>query len=247
MIEAILFDFNATLIRSRTWIELEVRDLPRAAFAHLASQGHIRLLNGNQLAKAEAIFLAARESSNLTNVETSHLEDLTAMVEALGLGAQVPPALVEETVATLHRRCIPTVELLPNVAETLRQLQDIGLRLGIISNAAYSPFLTWTLEHFEILNYFEDVVVSADVQTRKPGLEIFHIALRRMRLQPATTVYVGDDYVKDVIAARQFGLRPIWYQPAGDAAIPDDGPSPDAIVADHAEIPPLARQWRDDA
>jgi putative hydrolase of the HAD superfamily len=247
VIEAFLFDFNATLIRSRTWIELEVRDLPRASFAHLASQGHIRLLDGGQLSKAESIFRAARESSNRTNVETSHVEDLTAMVEVLGLEEQVPPALVEETVATLHRRCIPTVELLPHVAETLQQLQDMGLRLGIVSNAAYSPFLTWTLDHFGILDYFEDVVVSADVQARKPGLEIFRIALERMRLPPEDTVYVGDDYVKDVTASRQFGLRPIWYRPAGDTTIPEDGPPPDAIVADHADIPPLARQWRDDA
>jgi HAD superfamily hydrolase (TIGR01509 family) len=247
VIEAFLFDFNATLIRSRTWIELEVRDLPRAAFALLASQGHVPLLDRDQLARVEAIFRAARDSSNRTNVETSHLEDLAAMVEALGLGEQVPPALVEETVATLHRRCISTVELLPNVAEMLRQLQDVGLRLGIVSNAAYPPFLTWTLDHFGILDYFEDIVVSADVQTRKPGLEIFRIALDRMGLQSEGTAYVGDDYVKDVAASRQFGLRPIWYCPAGDAVIPDGEPSPDAIVADHADIPPLAKKWRDGA
>jgi HAD superfamily hydrolase (TIGR01509 family) len=239
-----LFDFHGTLMRSRTWIDLEVRDLPRAAFSHLVSQGHIPLLDDEQFLRAEDIFRAARLTAESTYRETSHVDDLTAMVEALGLQEQVQPQLIEETVAALHRRCVPTVELMACTAETLQRLQDMGLRLGIVSNAAYAPFLTWTLAHFGILDFFEEIVVSADVKTRKPGLEIFRIAFDRMGLRAAETAYVGDDFRRDIVASKKIGMRAIWYRPDGDTASPDGKTTPDAIVTALDKIPDWAEAWR---
>jgi putative hydrolase of the HAD superfamily len=247
VITAFLFDFNGTLMRSPTWIALEVRDLPRAAFALLAKAGHIPLLDEERLALAEEVFRNQRASADNSYRETSHVDDLTQMVEALALSTKVSTSLISETVAMLHRRCILTVELMAYTEETLQQLHELGLRLGIISNAAYSPFLTWTLEHFNILEYFEEIVVSADVNTRKPGLDIFKIALRRMELQPEETVYVGDDYRKDVVASKQLGIRAIWYQPNGDAPPPDSEVTPDAVVTGHDQIPALAKRWLSEA
>lgn len=243
MLKAILFDFNATLIRSPEWIALEVRELPRRAFAYLASEGHIDPLSGAQLEKAEAVFREARLAADESYRETSHVDDLTAMVSALGLQEQAPPSLIEETVATLHRQCVPRVRLEPHAQETLQHLQRMSLRLGIISNAAYAPFLKWTFEHFDLLNFFEEVIVSADVRTRKPGLDIFRIALERMGLSPPETVYVGDDYIKDVVASKKIGLRAIWYRPDEETRPSRDQTEADAIVTDHAEIPDLIKAW----
>jgi HAD superfamily hydrolase (TIGR01509 family) len=243
MISTFLFDFNGTLMRSPTWIALEVRDLPRAAFALLAEEGHVPPLSEEQSALAERVFRNQRAAAEGLYEETSHLDDLAAMVHELGLEEQVPPALVEETVATLHRRCIPTVELMPHTSESLARLHEMGLRLGIISNAAYPPFLSWTLEHFGILDYFEEVVVSADVRTRKPGLDIFKIALARMGLEADKTAYVGDDFRKDVAASKQVGLRAVWFNPDDKAPLPCIDTCADAVVRDHNEIPPLAACW----
>ena len=146
MIEAVLFDFHRTLVSSRAWMALEIRTLPRAAFAYLARTKRIPLLDEEQLARAEAVFRAARRQAEETGRETSHVEDLSAMVEALGLAQTVPGEAVEQTVAELHRRCVETAELMDGVARTLTDLRQMGYRLGIVSNAAYSPFLTWTLE-----------------------------------------------------------------------------------------------------
>jgi HAD superfamily hydrolase (TIGR01509 family) len=243
MISTFLFDFNGTLMRSPTWIALEIRDLPRAAFAHLAKEGHIPLLSEEQLALAESVFCEQREAADTLYRETSHVDDLAAMVRRLDLQAQVPQALIEETVATLHRRCIPTVELMPYIEDSLARLQGMGLRLGIISNAAYPPFLTWTLDHFGILDFFEDVIVSADVRTRKPGLDIFQIGLERMGLEAGQTAYVGDDFRKDVTASKQIGMRAVWFNPDVKTSPLGDGATADAIVRGHDEIPPLAAQW----
>ena len=243
MIKAILFDFNATLIHAPAWMALETRTLARDAFNLLAAQGHVAPLSAEQLLKAEAVFEMARKTADQTNRETSHVADLIAVINALGYQKTVSHLLAEETVAVLHRSCIPNVKLMVHVEKTLELLQAKGLRLGIISNAAYAPFLIWTLEHFKILDVFEEVVVSADVGGRKPGAEIFQMTLARMRLKPSEVVYVGDDFHKDVVPSKQLGLRAVWYRPEGDASIPTGGTIPDAVVVGHDDLPTLAEQW----
>lgn len=243
MIAAFLFDFNGTLMRSPAWIALELRDLPRAALAHLAEAGHIQPSDEEQLARAEAVFRQRRAAAESTLRETSHVDDLTAILQALDLQAAASPELIAETVTQLHRRCLPTVELMPDVPQMLQGLRRLGLRLGIVSNAAFAPFLSWTLERFELLSYFEDIVVSADVAARKPGHEIFRIALKRLGLRESATVYVGDDFVKDVKASKELNMRAIWYRPNGGRLPPGEIVRPDAVVTGHVQIPPLAAQW----
>jgi HAD superfamily hydrolase (TIGR01509 family) len=224
---------------------LEIRTLPRAAFYHLASLGRIPLLDEGLLSEAEAVFRVARQEAEASGRETTHTEDLAAMVEALGLQRQVSPQDIQATVASLHRRCVGSTELIEATRETLLHLKDSGYLLGVISNAAYAPFLSWTLEHFKIASFFEDVVVSADVRARKPWPKIFHIALERLGLSPAQAAYVGDDFRKDIAASKRLGMRAIWYRPEGDPPRPDERAIPDAIVTSIDEIPQWAERWRD--
>ncbi|TDJ14514.1 MAG: HAD family hydrolase [Gammaproteobacteria bacterium] len=243
MIKAVLFDFSSTLIDSPAWMALEIRTLPRDAFELLVADGHIAPLGAEELGQAESIFHQARELANATERETSHADNLSSMVAALGLQDQVSQVLVEQTVATLHRRCLPKVTLVTGAAETLTALQAHDYRISIISNAAYSPFLTWTLERFELLHLFEKIVVSADVGVRKPGLDIFRMTLDQLELEPADVVYVGDDFQKDVAAPKQLGMRAIWFRPDGAAPPPEGQAAADAAVSELVQIPDRVDRW----
>ena len=243
MIKAVLFDFNETLIHSPEWMSLETKELPNAALSSLVQAGHLPELSDEQISTAEAIFRKARQTANSTNRETSHVSDLIAMIDALGYQHLLPRSIMESTVAALHRDCVPKVILLPHTKRMLERLDELGLRMGIISNAAYSPFLSWTLGHFGVLEFFEDILVSADIRLRKPALEIFHVALRRMQLQPKDVAYVGDDFQKDVVPSKQIGLRAIWRKPEVVSSGPDKDTTPDAVITNNEEIPPLAEQW----
>jgi putative hydrolase of the HAD superfamily len=246
MITALLFDFNGTLIRSPQWMDLETRRLPEAALAQLALEGDLPPLDGVGLAVAQQAFRTARLRANDSGRETSHLEDLAAILTAVGQAGHVSCERTEAVVAGLHRACLDNTELLPGAVETVRQLQEMGLRLGIISNAAYPPFLGWALERFGLARAFESVVVSADVGWRKPSSEIFHLALNRLNLQPAEVVYAGDDFEKDVAAPKRLGLRAIWCRLLGQSL--PTGPlasiEPDATVEALREIPEWLARWR---
>lgn len=74
----------------------------------------------------------------------------------------------------------------------------------------------------------DEVIVSNDVDARKPDRRIFDLA--RDRLPADEHVYVGDSYEEDIVGARSAGFRTVYV--AGDAdedAIESD--AADAVVA----------------
>ncbi len=103
------------------------------------------------------------------------------------------------------------------VSPAMRELlEELGgrTRLAIISNA--SDTLEITLEkRFQIAHYFEIVVNSARVGCAKPEPAIFRIALDRLALRPAQTVFT-DDQQHNVDAARGLGLHAVLFTAAHD-------------------------------
>jgi HAD superfamily hydrolase (TIGR01662 family) len=236
MIKAYLFDFNATLMRSPAWMDLEITGLPKQAFDLMAEQGHISALSKHQQKRAEISFSETRIAAEETEQESSHLDDLRAMVQALGLNNQISQILMEETIATLHRNCVSDVTLIDGVSDTLLALKARGFPLGIISNAAYSPFLIWTLTQNELINHFDDIIVSADVGIRKPKTEIFDLSLERMNLKASETAYIGDDIDKDVGGANKAGMLSIWFNPKNQTVPSDALRTPFANISAFTEI-----------
>ena len=86
--------------------------------------------------------------------------------------------------------------------------------------------------------------MSADAGFRKPRPEIFEAALRAIGVRAAESVYVGNDYIKDVIGAKLAGMAAVWLPDAGaEDPRADTGVQPDAVIRDLSELPPLVRGW----
>lgn len=118
----------------------------------------------------------------------------------------------------------------PDVPDSLDRLRDLGLRLGVVSNAASS--LLDFLDYHGLLDRFDFTVVSAVEGIKKPDRRIFEIALQRAGTTPADTTHVGDMYLEDIVGAQRVGIRsflidrgehamfPNHREPAG--SLPDD-------------------------
>lgn len=243
MIEAVLFDFYATLVRSPEWFELEVRTLPEKALSDLSDRGHIRPVSSGGLKNAQRVFRESRLKAERTGRETSHVDDLKAVVAELELSGRVSRALVEETVERLHRRYVPRTTLVPGARDVLQRLRELDFRLGVISNAAYTPFIHWVLAHFDLADMFEETIVSAEVGMRKPAPGIFELALERLGVSPQAAVYVGDDLIKDVQGAKGAGLRAIWFRDDGSEVEQIEGIEPDAVVTKLLDVVEPIRAW----
>jgi putative hydrolase of the HAD superfamily len=97
----------------------------------------------------------------------------------------------------------------PHVTVTLVELMKRGMKLAIVSDA---PRLqAWTrLCSLGIHNYFDVVVTFEDTAKRKPEPEPFAKALELMKLRPEEAMMVGDWAERDVVGAKEIGMKTVF-------------------------------------
>jgi HAD superfamily hydrolase (TIGR01509 family) len=93
--------------------------------------------------------------------------------------------------------------------DTLSTLQSLSevCRLGVISNAW--PYLESILQLLGLWEYFESIIISAQVGLSKPNPAIYELAVRRLHIRPEQAAFV-DDMPQNVVAAENVGLKGLW-------------------------------------
>ncbi len=98
----------------------------------------------------------------------------------------------------------------PGLAETLAELAEAGLKLGIVSNTFVSgSTLDRHLAEEGLISFFNTRVYSCQFGLRKPNKRIFLEAARQVGAEPANIIYVGDRVNKDVKGALRAGMQPV--------------------------------------
>ncbi len=93
----------------------------------------------------------------------------------------------------------------PHVKGALDELSRRNIRMGVITN--WDRTARGILEGSGLDRYFEQVVVSSEEGCEKPDPAIFQLALRKARVSPSDSLYVGDNYYVDAVGARRVGMR----------------------------------------
>ena len=101
--------------------------------------------------------------------------------------------------------------LRPRVGEMLQGLQDLGLKLGVVSNTAALFQVFDSLEAYGIRDYFQDVTLSSVTGYRKPDPNIFLVSLKQVQSDPSTCAYVGDTFSRDVIGPQKLGFGATFH------------------------------------
>tara|TARA_R110002096_G_scaffold16106_23_gene55129 strand:- start:2204 stop:3013 length:810 start_codon:yes stop_codon:yes gene_type:complete len=134
---------------------------------------------------------------------------------------------------------------MPNLVETLGQLRERGLRLGIVSNAQfYTPhlfeaFCNATLDE---LGFDPELqVFSFDLREGKPSTLLYAEIAKSQ--DPKRALFVGNDMLKDIWPAQTVGFKTALF--AGDQRSlrnREDDPRvaethPDLVITDLAQLP----------
>jgi putative hydrolase of the HAD superfamily len=94
----------------------------------------------------------------------------------------------------------------PNVNKTFMALAKSGMKLAVVSDAPSRE--AWMRIYYLNLYHFFDVVITFDDSgERKPSAKPFQMALKAMELQPDETIMVGDWPERDVVGAKQIGMK----------------------------------------
>jgi phosphoglycolate phosphatase len=118
------------------------------------------------------------------------------------------PERIEEAIRIFRER-FSTVGLFENVPydgipSTLAELQSMGLRL-ILATSKPHVFARRILEHFALTHYFEGIYGSELDGTHSNKAELIAHILNSEKIDPATTIMVGDRK-HDIIGARANGI-----------------------------------------
>jgi putative hydrolase of the HAD superfamily len=97
----------------------------------------------------------------------------------------------------------------PNVYKTLMALAKSGIKLAVVSDAPSRE--AWLRIYYLNLYHFFDVVITFDdSRERKPSAKPFQMALDGMDLQAEETIMIGDWPDRDVVGAKQIGMKTVF-------------------------------------
>jgi putative hydrolase of the HAD superfamily len=102
--------------------------------------------------------------------------------------------------------------LYPEVKMVLSKLKQKKLALGLISNA-YEEEINFVLEEASLKKRTFDIIVGVDtVQNMKPHPDVFRYALRKLKVRPEETLFIGDSFEADYEGAERVGMTAILIQ-----------------------------------
>lgn len=94
----------------------------------------------------------------------------------------------------------------PNVNRTLVNLTKLGIKLAVVSDAP-SREAWMRIYYLNLYHFFDAVITLDDSGERKPSSKPFEMALKILNLEPQDSLMIGDWPERDVVGAKQIGMR----------------------------------------
>ena len=102
-----------------------------------------------------------------------------------------------------------TLLVYPNVNKTLIELIKMGIQLSVVSDAP-SREAWMRLYYLNLHHVFDPVLTFDDSGGRKPSPKPFEMALEIMKSTPDEVLMIGDWPERDVVGAKQIGIKTIF-------------------------------------
>jgi putative hydrolase of the HAD superfamily len=133
---------------------------------------------------------------------------------------QIDPAIdrdkIEAAAETRYARFAYALNHIPrNTLETVRKIKELGLKIGLVSNADCLERKGW--EQSEIARFFDAAVFSCDVGLIKPEKEIYLMCARQLEVLPAQCLFVGDGNCNELNGAKEAGMDTVFTSEFYDA------------------------------
>ena len=141
--------------------------------------------------------------------------------------------------AELHRRLMTlylSLNVYPDVIDTLERLKAGGMRLAILSNGT-PAMLASAATNSNIAGLLEAVLSVEEVGVFKPHPSVYRLAADRMQLAPGAICFLSSNGW-DAYAAKAFGFHAVWCNRFSQPPerIPD---TPDGQIATLAALPEI--------
>jgi HAD superfamily hydrolase (TIGR01549 family) len=242
--KAILFDIGSTLWSSpaevkaglhacydegRDALVAALRDVPHRDLLIEAVEGYFAEWEDRW--KADSTIVEQRPTTAFV-AEALTRVGVTAPEDAL---QKFTDALLETSVHTARAEAEE-----PEMKAALVALQNLGMRLGCVSNAFMgAATLQRIMVEKGLGEHLELIVSSCDLGYRKPHPAIYQAALEAMGVSPEEVIFVGDRLDADVAGPAALGMRTVLtlqYRQEDHTTAPV---RPDAVIYHLSELVPF--------
>lgn len=115
--------------------------------------------------------------------------------------------VISNNIANIWERNFYRRTLRSDAPQVLKELKELGIRMGVISNTACQTQVIEILHEYRIHQYFEGCIYLSSLSGfRKPHPELFRAAAQDLGAKPAESIYVGDTISRDVQGSRLAGF-----------------------------------------
>jgi len=129
------------------------------------------------------------------------------------LGIACPENHVE--IGEIYLQTLPDKKhLLEGALELLDYVAGRGYNLHIVTNG-FNDIQAKKIASSGISHFFDNVVTFENANAKKPDPKIFAYALEMANALPDESIMIGDNWIADVLGAKQFGLDTVYVNPAG--------------------------------
>ena len=122
---------------------------------------------------------------------------------------EVSNKILAAGVVAYRRAREATLLVYPNVNKTLIELLKEQIRLAVVSDAP-SREAWMRLYYLNLHHVFDPVLTFDDTGARKPSPKPFKLALDKMNFGPDEALMIGDWPDRDVVGAKQIGMKTIF-------------------------------------
>ena len=85
-------------------------------------------------------------------------------------------------------------------------------KLGLVSNFAIPECCWKLLDKFGLKRFFDVIVISGEVNQRKPNPEVFKRALKALGVKASRAIFVGDMLDLDVMGPKKVGMKTVLIE-----------------------------------
>ena len=231
-IEAVVFDLDNTLLRSPIGARLALLNVAKIVSKQLKKNGysmgqvrlfeHLRRIDREMLGRKfrynrDVWWKTLFKELGLKRMDAKWIDDLTLQYWRV-YAANSPP----------FKDANPTV----------RKLKRAGYKLGIVSDSDGTLGMKRKrIRQVPFRNLFEAIVVAGEDTPRvKPGHESFSLIAKRLRVQPKSSIYVGDNPRTDIEGTKAVGMISVIVHRRGNR-----GGNPDYRVPNLRSLPGLVK------
>ena len=193
MIQAVIFDLDNTLV---DFMRMKENAIDAAVDAMIDAG----LEMPKEQAKAKLYQIYDQEGIEYQNVFDQFLQ------EELG---EIDYKIHASGIVAYRRAREAALVLYPHVNLTLMELTKRGLKLAVLSDAPRLP--AWLrLCYLQLQHTFDFVITFDDTGARKPSSIPFEKALSLLNVAPNEALMVGDWPERDMVGAKQVGIRTVF-------------------------------------